>query len=71
MRQNTTFDIRKYIGRKLQRIVFIETDEDFYITPPLTINFLNRRLPANSTAPNLSHSCFFFANKKWVYILSV
>ena len=56
MRQNTTFDIRKYIGRKLQRIVFIETDEDFYITPPLTINFLNRRLPANPTAPNLSHN---------------
>ena len=37
MRQNTTFDIRKYIERKLQRILFIETDEDFYTTPPLTI----------------------------------
>ena len=56
MRQNTTFDIRKYIARKLQRILFIETDEDFYTTPPLTIIFLNRRLPANPTAPNLSHN---------------
>ena len=56
MRQNTTFDIRKYIGRKLQRIVFIETDEDFYITPPLTINFLNRRLPAKIVVSNLSHN---------------
>ncbi len=37
MRQNTIFDIRKYIARKLQRILFIETDEDFYTTPPLTI----------------------------------
>ena len=37
MRQNTTFDIRKYIARKLQRILFIETDEDFYTTPPLTV----------------------------------
>tara|TARA_B100000700_G_C14550933_1_gene626468 strand:+ start:461 stop:610 length:150 start_codon:yes stop_codon:yes gene_type:complete len=37
MRQGTTFDIRKYIARKLQRILFIEADEDFYTTPPLTI----------------------------------
>ena len=37
MRQNTTFDIRKYIRRKLQRILLIETNEDFYTTSFLTV----------------------------------